>query len=103
MRLCSTSLYLNCSCSKARNSLTAGDAGLSPNETCVGVKAFICSDHRKSLFCTMVWQFMQPVRILVWSQVSRIVLANAELAAPAPGKVKPGDPGFPGELGGLGH
>jgi hypothetical protein len=66
---------LNCSFSKARNSLTAGDAGLSPNETCVGVKAFICSDHRKSLFCTMVWQFMQPVRILVWSQVSRIVLA----------------------------
>src|SRR3989442_10546391 len=67
-----------------------------------GGKAWSLSDQRKSVpFCTAetvcvtLWHAMQPVKILAWSKVSNVVLANA-VVAPLPGNVLPGVPRIDG-------
>ena len=55
------------------------------------------------MLCIAVWQFMQPVRMLVWSHVSNAVLAKADVASELPGKLNYGVPGLAGVLPGTGH
>src|SRR5215213_1191514 len=68
-----------------------------------GGHAFTCRDHRKSVPCFVkLWQFMHPARMFVWSNVSSVVLADAEVA-PNPGKVLPGVAGVCGLFATVGH
>src|SRR5262249_12994894 len=41
-----------------------------------GGHAFTASDQRKSLFAVALWQFMHPVPIAAWSNVSIVTFAN---------------------------
>src|SRR5215469_5025050 len=62
-------------------------------------QALSSRDQRKSVACRVSsWQFMQPVVISVWSNVSGVTFVKAE-SAPVPGNVLFGVPDW---LGGIG-
>src|SRR5580765_2670942 len=68
-----------------------------------GGNAWSLSENTKSAcFITLLWQAMQPVKMVFCSNVSNATLANA-VVAPVPGNVLAGMPGKAGLLAVVGH
>ena len=73
--------------------------------TVIAGDAWSFKDQTKSVAVwTVLWQFMQPVLISPWSNVSRVALAKAVASfGDEPGKVFSGVPGVDGLFGWTGH